>query len=569
MALKKIMLGVSDYKSLVEMGCYFIDKSLLVEELLATPSQVVVLPRPRRFGKTLNLSMLSCFFDPREAANAELFAGLAIEGRPEAMALRGKHPVVFISLKDAKGLTWEQCLDMIRHEIWMLFGRHRYLLESEALDEDERGYLQRILDGQADQGALETSLRTLTGFLHRHYGQRAVLLIDEYDSPIQSGYGRYYESAVAFTRRLLGPALKDNPHLFRGVITGILRVAKESLFSGLNNVRAYTIMDDRFSDKFGFTGQEVARLLADHGLEDRLEGVRDWYNGYRFGRTEGIHNPWSVLCYVGEGGKTFEPHWVNTGGDGLIHEQARARGAHGFREGLMSLLAGQTVRVELELDFVFADLGRREPVFWTLLLLAGYLTPTGRAWGDLVELRVPNRELTKVFRKVALNWLEGELRVRHMLLLEAEEAMVEGRAPALERALATVMGDTFSYFDQGRSPELAYHAYVLGLMATAADRYVVRSNRESGLGRYDLMLLPRDPEGRGAVVEIKSLPPRREGEDDEAFEARVGKALDAALEQIERGRYHQELLDHGIPAERVSRCALAFAGKEPRARMGR
>jgi len=567
MAEKRILLGISDFQGLIEAGGYFIDKSLLVEEVLEHPQEVLLLPRPRRFGKTLNLSMLECFFDPRHAEEASLFRGLAIEQRPGAMAFRGRHPVVFLSLKDAKGLTWEETLGGIRQAIAATARAHRGLLASEALDEAEKQALARLMHGQAGPEELAGSLRWLAELLHRHHGRRALVLVDEYDAPIQSGHGRYDAQAASFTRQLLGAALKDNPHLFKGVVTGILRVARESIFSGLNNVGVFTVLDQAFSDKFGFTEAEVERLFADMDLRPDMDKVRLWYNGYRFGSTRGIHNPWSVLSLASRGGTDFEPYWVNTGGDALIADEVARRGADGLREDLGRLLEGGTLEKPIEPEFVFDDLRADSDLLWTLLLMAGYLTFRERnAWGQW-SLAIPNHEVATSFRSMLARWLRRGPGVSHGQAADAAKALVQGRAEDFQEALRRVMGDTFSYFDQGTEPERAYHAYLLGLLAVAGDSYVVRSNRESGAGRYDVMLLPREKGERGAILEIKTLAPRGRDEEEEAFEARIGKALEKALEQIRRNRYHQELLDHGIPAADISLCAVVFAGKTPFARM--
>nr|VFK45444.1 MAG: Predicted AAA-ATPase [Candidatus Kentron sp. SD]VFK49814.1 MAG: Predicted AAA-ATPase [Candidatus Kentron sp. SD] len=397
-------IGLSDFPRLIREGYAYVDKSRLIQSVLDSSAQVILLPRPRRFGKTLNLSMLRAFFDRKMPGAAELFRGLAIErAGEEYTAHLGRYPVVFLTLKDVKTLNWDDCLGHIKDLICEEFERHSDLLEAAVLSEQEKERYRIILSQQASQNYYESSLKYLLTWLERATGERVILLIDEYDTPIHAGYqSGFYEEIISFMRNWLSGGLKDHSSLKKGVLTGILRVAKESIFSGLNNLTVAGILKaGPFADKFGFTESEVERLLDSFDLSDRLPEARQWYNGYRFGETI-IYNPWSILNFIDDRPAPPAAHWVNTSSNDLVRELLESGGSE-IREDLESLLAGGSVECQVTEDLPLRDLAGDSWAIWSLLLFSGYLKPIGVREDDLepcYELAIPNREVSILYRCV-------------------------------------------------------------------------------------------------------------------------------------------------------------------------
>ena len=550
-------IGLSDFPRLIREGYAYVDKSLLVRSVLDSPAQVLLLPRPRRFGKTLNLSMLRAFFDRDRPENAELFRGLAIErAGEEYMAYRGCYPVVFLTLKDVKTQTWEGCLSHLQETISIEYLRHRNTLAGDILAGKERALFDGICDGTAtDQSAYENSLKNLLTWLERATGERVILLIDEYDTPIHAGYqSGFYEQIISFMRNWLSGALKDHASLEKGVLTGILRVARESIFSGLNNLAVAGILKTGpFADKFGFTEPEVSRLLADAGLSDSLPEAREWYNGYLFGEIV-IYNPWSILNFIHEQPAPPAAHWVNTSSNDLVRELLESGGEE-VREDLEALLAGEGMKCRVMEDLPLRDLRGDPDAIWSLLLFSGYLKPVG-VLGDSSEpdyqLAIPNREVSILYRRIIRHWLTRHLRSKYLNRLL--DALVAGEVPEFAKHLQTLVLNMLSYHDtaggKDKMPEAVYQSFVLGLLANLGDRYRIRSNIESGLGRADILMSPTEPGARGIVMEFKWL-----GE-GEAMEAE----LQAALDQIEEKQYPATLRAEGCGE--VLELAIVFDGKE-------
>ncbi|VFN02283.1 MAG: PD-(D/E)XK nuclease superfamily protein [Candidatus Kentron sp. G] len=549
-------IGLSDFPRLIREGYAYVDKSLLVRSVLDSPAQVLLLPRPRRFGKTLNLSMLRAFFDRDRPENAELFRGLAIErAGEEYMAYRGCYPVVFLTLKDVKTQTWEGCLSHLQETISIEYLRHRNTLTGDILAGKERALFDGICDGTAtDQSAYENSLKNLLTWLERATGERVILLIDEYDTPIHAGYqSGFYEQIISFMRNWLSGALKDHASLEKGVLTGILRVARESIFSGLNNLAVAGILKTGpFADKFGFTEPEVSRLLADAGLSDSLPEAREWYNGYLFGETV-IYNPWSILNFIHEQPAPPAAHWVNTSSNDLVRELLESGGEE-IRADLEALLAGEGLECQVMEDLPLRDLRGDPDAIWSLLLFSGYLKPVG-VLGDSSEpdyqLAIPNREVSILYRRIIRHWLTRHLRSKYLNRLL--DALVAGEVPEFAKHLQTLVLNMLSYHDtaggKDKMPEVVYQSFVLGLLANLGDRYRIRSNIESGLGRADILMSPTEPGARGIVMEFKRL---GEGEDME-------RELQAALDQIEEKQYPATLRAEGCGE--VLELAIVFDGK--------
>lgn len=553
--------GPSDFRQLREEGRFYVDKTAWIAELLRRPEQVVLLPRPRRFGKTLNLSALRYFIEASGEDRRPLFQGLAIASAgPEVLEHQARHPVVSLTLKDIGLPDLAGCVEALHGRIAEVCGAHRSLLDGTALSPEDRAVFERLLQGTASRTELRTSLQRLTRWLHAHHGERCVLLIDEYDAPIEAGFSHgYYDSIVELLRGLLGGGLKDNPHLFRGVLTGVRRVAKESLFSGLNNVVVLSLLADPFCTSFGFTDDEVRGVLEAAGRVEHIDEVRRWYNGYVFGGAV-VYNPWSVLSFAATG--RARPYWVAPSSDALLRTLFLAGGIDLARE-VPALLAGRSLRRALDEHVVLPDLERNPTAIWSFLVFAGYLKAEvveDSPKGVVADVSIPNLEVDGLWREVFVRWL-GE-RMHGIGQVDAVvRALLEGDVATTQTLLGGLVRDVLSVHDTGTgptAPERVYHAFVLGLLAHLEPEYRVRSERESGYGRSDVLIVPSQPGRPGVVLELKRvLEDRGESPD---------QALAAALQQIEERDYAAELRAAG--ADPVRTVAIAFAGKRVWVRAG-
>ncbi len=546
-------IGLSDFRALREDGFHYVDKTSLISDILDEGAQVLLIPRPRRFGKTLNLSMLRCFFEKRKDDLRPLFAGLAVASSERAWAHFQRYPVIFMTFKDVKPRSWEDCLAGLADVLAGAYRDHRYLLTEGNLHREDSRLFTAILDRQAQKSELVIALRLLSHLLARHHGQKVLILIDEYDSPIHAGYThKYYDDVTAFFRDFLSGGLKDNEHLWRGVLTGILRVAKESLFSGLNNVEVYSILRTQLATAFGFTEPEVRALAEAAGQPGSIEGIRAYYNGYLFGG-QAIYNPWSVLSFLNRGDGVFRPYWVETSSNDLVRELLLA-GPQGAKAELETLLAGGTVDKRLDENIVLRDIALRSDAVWSFLLFTGYLKPVELSFEEGVQrgtLAVPNREVAIALRDMTQTWLEAQVggsdEVKALL-----DALLRGDAQVVERHLGRMLKVNLSFFDTASpEPERFYHGLVVGLLASLQPRYEVRSNRESGFGRCDVMVLPRTAGQPGVVLELK-LADTESGETTE-------KAFKAALRQLRDRDYAAELRERG--ATPIHEIAAVFEGK--------
>ncbi len=553
-------IGLSDFRSVRQDGFAYVDKTRLIDDILAEGAQVLLLPRPRRFGKTLNLSMLRCFFEKSPDDVRPLFAGLAVASSAGAWAHFQRYPVIFMTFKDVKPTSWERCFEGIVGILSGLYGEHRYLLTEGTLAPDEAKIFTDVLERRATYGVCVEALQLLSRLLARHHQEKVVILIDEYDSPIHAGYSnKYYDDVIAFFRDFLSGGLKDNTHLFKGVLTGILRVARESLFSGLNNVEVYSILRTELATAFGFTEPEVRGLADLAGLAESLDGIRAYYNGYIFGG-QAIYNPWSVLSFLNRGDGVFRPHWVETSSNELVRELLLT-GPRGVQAGFETLLAGGSLDKRVDENIVLRDVGARADAVWSFLLFTGYLKAIevsmvdGRQW---CKLAVPNAEVAIALADMAQAWLEaqtgGSDELQSLLA-----ALLRGDAPVVERHLGHVVKVNASFFDTASpAPERFYHGLVVGLLAGLSPRYEVRSNRESGFGRCDVMVLPKSAGQSGVVLELKQV-------DTEAGETRE-KAFTAAFRQIRERDYAAELRERG--ATPIHLMAAVFEGKRVFVRTG-
>jgi Predicted AAA-ATPase/PD-(D/E)XK nuclease superfamily len=546
-------LGISDFRTLRQEGYHYVDKTLFIEDVLDADPQVLLVPRPRRFGKTVNLSTFRYFVEKSPEDRTGLFAGLAVASSEIARPHFQRYPVIFMSFKDVKPLSWESARGLIEAAISDLYREHMYLLTEGSLAPHDAALFSSVLERRATEAAYLMALPHLSRLLVRHHGQRVVILIDEYDTPIHAGYANgYYDQVVAFFRDFLSGGLKDNADLFKGVLTGILRVARESMFSGLNNIIVYSILRPTLATYFGFTELEVRGLVEAVGSPDLLDGVRAYYNGYVFGG-HAIYNPWSVLSFLASDDKALLPYWIHTSSNDLVRELL-VTGPQGVRADLETLLSGGTIDRRIDENVVLRDLSPRSGAVWSFLLFSGYLKAVEASWveGELWgKLAVPNTEVAVALRKMVRSWLEtqvgGPSELEAML-----EALLRGDAPVVEQYLARMVSASTSYFDTAApEPERFYHGLVVGLLTSLSPRFEVRSNRESGYGRCDVMVLPKSEGRPGVVLELKRV-------DVEAGETKE-KAIKAALTQIRKRDYAAELRARG--AAPIHEMAAVFDGK--------
>jgi hypothetical protein len=532
---KKLPIGINNFKKLIEGNYHYVDKTLLIKELLAKRHKVILLPRPRRFGKTLNLSMLYYFFSNIEQAE-HLFNNRAITQDASSMAYQGQYPVIFITLKDIKVSNWQEAYQKIQGVIKDEYDRLLKTLINSMTDAEQLDY-EAIIARTALKDTYEKSLKLLSTLLCRHHQKRVIILLDEYDAPIHSAFTHgYYKEMVEFIRNLFSAALKDNDALEFSVMTGILRTAKEGIFSGLNNLSVCTILQQAFSDKFGFTQPEVDELLTAYDLTSKSNEIKQWYNGYQFAGTT-IYNPWSLLTCVENKGEV-DAYWANTSDNALIKKILLRAPIH-MQTKLEQLLRNQEIEEVVEEAFLLPSLDDvDETMLWSLLVFSGYLTITSRR---LVQeeiryhITIPNTEVRGIFKKFLKEALRKplELTTIHMLY----ESLVQGDGVVFEQIIQEYVLNSISMFDLPKNePEKSYHLFVLGLLVTLQDTYEVVSNRESGFGRYDIMLIPKDTTKRGLIIEFKRTLPK------ETLEI----AADKALEQIRTKQYVHELKRRGI-----------------------
>jgi hypothetical protein len=545
---KRLPIGISDFKKLIEEGYAYVDKTLLIEELVEKGSEVALIPRLRRFGKTLNLSMLRYFFEKGQPSH--LFESLQIWKNEKCRALQGQFPVIFLSLKDVKYSSWKETFESLRRFIADEFERHAYLLEGITLTKSEKNDYLAIVNNEGDETLFARSLLLLTKWLHRFHGVRVILLIDEYDTPAHAAFlGGFYDNLITFLRNWLSGGLKDNSSLERGVLTGILRIAKESIFSGLNNISTFTILSEEFQDKFGLLESEVKALLEEYGLSDKLPEMRKWYNGYRIGSCEGIYNPWSVIkCIHAKG--ALAPYWVNTS-DNALMKQLIAHGSADLKVDVEQLIQGRTIQKTIEEGIVFSNLEKNPDSIWSLLLFSGYVTITSTpSYGIPCQLRIPNVEVGELYTSMILDWFKTTIyETDYQQLLSS---LITGDVDTFSQIFQEFLLTSVSVFDvTGEEPEKIYHAFVLGMLIGLKDKYEIKSNRESGYGRYDVMLIPYNPSDLGIVMEFKKIG-RFEKTDLET-------AVASALKQIEDKHYDAELRARGVT--RILHLGFAFEGK--------
>ncbi len=577
MELKKIPVGESDFKKIISENYFYVDKSLFIKEIIDRGDTILLIPRPRRFGKTLNISMVKYFYDccpedlPRTTASPgipslennpvtpgntykSLFDSLAIsKAGPQYLEKMGSHPVIFLTFKNIKESDWESCFYKIKQLIKDEYSRHYYLVNSKTFLPHELDYFKRIINLEGNKGDYENSLQYLLIFLYRHYGTRAVILIDEYDAPIHAGFNNnYYDEIINFSRNFLTGGLKDTgQYLEKGIITGIMRLAKESIFSGLNNPGVYTLLSQEFDDKFGFTEKEVETILKGFNLFHMYEQVQQWYNGYKFGDTI-IYNPWSIVNFLAGSGKELKPYWINTS-DNQIVEKLLSKGGQELKKELELLIRGEAIEKAIDENIVLKNIFTHEDLLWSFLLMGGYLKYTQKRMHETsgkmyYYLAIPNMEVKLTYYQIVENFFSKK--IENEKLETMLKALMEGDIDVFEEIFADYVTAAMSFFDVAGDPEKVYHAFVMGLLLWLAPGYQVKSNRESGYGRYDIMIIPADTSKLGYVIEFKKV---RKNET-------VESAVESALKQMNDLKYETELVEMGI--KNIKKLAIVFNGKD-------
>ena len=550
MTMKKLPVGIDSFEKLRREDFYYVDKTGLIVDLMANWGEVNLFTRPRRFGKTLNMSMLKCFFEI--GGDKSIFDGLAVfQDKALCEVYMGKYPVVFVSLKGVDGLTFDLAYQALCGIVVEEFSRLRFLTDSDKLAADEKQYLEKMLNGKYEEADIRGSLKKLSILLEKHYGQKVILLIDECDVPLDKAYAHgYYEQMIDLIRAMFGAALKTNDSLFFAVLTGCLRVSKESIFTGLNNLMVHSISDTSFDEYFGFTDVEVGRMLADYGLESHHAEARAWYDGYRFGGQD-VYCPWDVInyCYALRASEHAKPkaYWMNTSGNDMVRRLI-SKGTDGTTQiEIERLIAGETITKTLNENLTHNEIDANIGNIWSLLYMTGYLTVADYPDGNRYELKIPNYEVRQIFTQQVLEWFNDKARTETDKLTDLYAAFETGDAATITEFLNSQLLDTVSFYD---AHESFYHGFLLALLSTCAN-WRVTSNAETGKGRSDIIVERKDRK-IGFVVEVK----------DVKDEGKLDHACEAAMKQIEEKDYTAVLRRYRV--KEIWTYGIAFWDKECR-----
>ena len=551
---RTVAIGQQDFGTVREKGYFYIDKTRFIKEWWESGDSVTLINRPRRFGKTLTMSMVEKFFSISHAGRADLFEGTEIWEYGEYREQQGTYPVIFLSFADVKETNFQDARKKIGYIIEQLYSQHDFLLEGDLLNEKEKRFFRNVT-AEMENYVFSASLKTLSNYLYRYYGKKVIILLDEYDTPMQEAYIKgYWRELVELTRSLFNAAFKTNPFLERAVMTGITRVSRESVFSDLNNLEVITSTSDKYADIFGFTEEEVASALGEFGLSDQEKEVREWYDGFTFGKLADIYNPWSIVNYLDK--KRAGAYWANTSSNSLIEKLLRESNSD-IKQSFECLLAGETLHMEIDEQIVYDQLNIKKNATWSLLLASGYLKVTEAVFSEEVgrtyyDLTLTNREVRIMFENMIRGWFAENNSYNAFI-----KALLLDDVKAMNLYMNRVALETFSYFDTGKSPSLVeperfYHGFVLGLMVELAGRYILTSNRESGFGRYDVMLEPKRAEDNAYIIEFKV---------QDTDEKELADTVQDALRQIDRQNYETALAAKGIARERIRKYGFAFCGK--------
>ncbi len=549
--MPRVGIGESDFKGLIVRENYFIDKSLYIKNIIDNSSKVALITRPRRFGKTLNMSMLKYYFSCTEKDNKELFKGLKIMEQDEKYTSKlGYYPVIYITLKDVQDSNYENMLLNMKTAVLEMYQEHRYLLDSEKIYPEEKEKIKEILFCRENEVDLKNSVRDLSKYLNRHYDKPVMLLVDEYDVPLQNAYVEgYYDQAVKFFKTFYGVTFKDNPYLEKTAITGVSRVAKESIFSGANNFKVYTILDDEFSSDFGITTEEMEKVIEDFEIQAEKDEIKKWYDGYTIGNTKGIYNPWSIINYLAD--RKLIPYWVNTSSNDLI--KLILKNSTTVKEKIEKLLKGEAIEVKIDQETIIVGIEKNEDNIWGLLLGTGYLkvVEVVDLQRKLYKVQLTNYEIQLLFEDIIDDWFRDKVIGNDLNTILKD--LITLNLKEFEKKFEILVRQMFSYMDVGENTaENFYHAFVLGMLVGLKDSYYVNSNRESGTGRYDIMLEPKDKNANSFIMEFKVL------EDKE--EKTIEETVENAKKQIEERKYETNLKERGFT--NITKMVFAFKGKE-------
>lgn len=555
---RTIGIGIQSFEKLVANQYLYIDKTDFIREWWESGDDVTLITRPRRFGKTLNMNMLERFLSIEYEGESKVFEGLSIWKYERYRNLQGTRPVIFLSFAGIKASSFLEAKKSLFYLIEKLYNRYEFLLKKDCLNNKEKDFIKNISVNMDNYSAV-CSVGTLSEFLYRYYGEKVILLLDEYDTPLQEAwmYGYWYEM-VEFMRGLFNSTFKTNPYMERAVMTGITRVSKESIFSDLNNLEVVTATSEKYEDSFGFTEEEVWEALQECGLYEYRQTVKYWYDGFIFGKRKDIYNPWSIINYLDK--RRLSTYWANTSSNGLVDKLIR-EGSAEIKTSMESLLKGEHLYREIDEQIIFDQVDGDENAIWSLFLASGYLkaenyTLNEDTGADLYELALTNKEVEIMFRKMIKKWFSSTGTVYNGFI----RALLQDDVKSMNAYMNRVALAMFSYFDSGRNPSMEtqperfYHGFVLGLTVELADRYVITSNRESGFGRYDVMMEPKKEADNAIIMEFKVK--------DSQEETSMEDTADAALKQIEKQQYDVVLKNKGIPAERIRKYGFAFEGKE-------
>ena len=555
----KVAIGIQSFEEIQNKQVFYVDKTSFIKEWWENNDEVTLITRPRRFGKTLNISMLEQFFSVDYAGRGDLFESTNIWKEERSRQLQGTYPVLSIRFAGIKGINFIDTRRQICQEIVEVYNRNRFLMEQEKVVSDSDRVFFEAVSRDMDNDIAALALKKLSELMTRYYYKKVIILLDEYDTPMQEAYlNGYWNELVTFMGSLLNATFKTNPYLCRGVLTGITRVSKESIFSDLNNPEVVTTTSDKYADSFGFTQQEVSQALSVFGLSDQEEAVQDWYNGFTFGERTDIYNPWSIIHFLEK--KKFAAYWANTSSNSLISKLIR-EGSKDIKITMENLLNGGTFHTKIDEQIVFDQLGHNEYAIWSLLLASGYLkveqhtmdTDTGK---EEYILKLTNKEVKLMFQDMIEGWFKNYSSAYNDFI----KALLQGDKKAMNHYMNQIALVTFSSFDVGNKPsgraepERFYHGFVLGLIVELSDRFRITSNRESGFGRYDVMLTPKNNHDNAIILEFKVQ--------DTEEEKTLKESVEAALRQINEKKYEAELIAEGIMPERIRKYGFAFAGKK-------
>lgn len=551
---REIAIGQQDYAAIIEKNSFYVDKTFFIKDWWNDPTFCTVILRPRRFGKTLTMSMMEYFFSTKHAGRADLFEGLSIWEHEEFRALQGIYPVINITLADIKEKTHEGAINEIKLIIQSIFNSFTYLADSDKLTSIDKKRFEAHIENPAVE-SLARSLRFLSELLYKHHGKKVLIFLDEYDTPMQEAFSSgYWNEIVEFIKNLFNATFKTNPYLEKSLITGITRVSKESIFSDFNHVSIVSTLSKQYETAIGFTEEEVFAAMDEYGLTEK-EKVKFWYDGFNFGNHSAMYNPWSIINYLKY--QEFKPYWANTSSNGLVSLVLRQASPE-LKMEMERLLDGKSIKTSIDEQLIFDTLtgGGEDVSTYSLLLASGYMTGTllvnDEDEGEIYNIRITNHETRRMFKSLIKKWFSG----RHNQYNRFVTALLAGSLEEMNYYMANVSSNVFSFFDTGiNAAENFYHAFTLGLMVELRDRYIITSNRESGFGRYDIMLEPRNKNSDDAIIiEFKVF--------KEMHEDTLKDTAAAALKQIEEKQYAAVLMEKGISAEKIRKYGFAFKGKD-------